>query len=268
VCLSGAGGDELYGGYPWRYYRIFRSVSRDDYFRQYYHFWQRLVTEEQKQSLFTSSLWRKVKDRDTFGSFYRVFTFNDRLRYDRAEEHIANAMYFEIKTFLPALFIVADKLSMANSLEERIPFLDNDLVDFAQRIPIGFKLGNLEEMKRVDENELRKLRRYQGYGEGKNVLRRAMSRIIPQQVLDRRKQGFSAPDESWYRGENITYVSETLLNKRAAYRDFINPKFVERTITEHCEQKQNKRLLLWSLLCFEHWCRIFLDGWRPPDEQL
>jgi asparagine synthase (glutamine-hydrolysing) len=268
VCLSGAGGDELYGGYPWRYYRIFRSVSRDDYFRQYYHFWQRLVTEEQKQSLFTSSLWRKVKDRDTFGSFYRVFTFNDRLRYDRAEEHIANAMYFEIKTFLPALFIVADKLSMANSLEERIPFLDNDLVDFAQRIPIGFKLGNLEEMKRVDENELGKLRRYQGYGEGKNVLRRAMSRIIPQQVLDRRKQGFSAPDESWYRGENITYVSETLLNKRAAYRDFINPKFVERTITEHCEQKQNKRLLLWSLLCFEHWCRIFLDGWRPPDEQL
>jgi len=265
VCLSGAGGDELYGGYPWRYYRVFRSVSRDDYFRQYYAFWQRLVPDEEKEHLFTSNLWRKVKDRDTFRPFYRVFTFNDRLRYEHPEEHIANAMYFEIKTFLAALFIVGDKLSMANSLEERIPFLDNDLVDFAQRIPIRLKLGNLEEMKSIDENELRKLRHYQSFQEGKNVLRRAMSRIIPQQVLNRRKQGFSAPDESWYRGENVSYLKEVLLNKRAAYRDFIRPKFVEKTVAEHCEQRKNKRLLLWSLLCFEHWCRIFLDGQRPED---
>jgi asparagine synthase (glutamine-hydrolysing) len=172
-------------------------------------------------------------------------------------------MYFEIKTFLPALFIVGDKLSMANSLEERVPFMDNDLVDFAQKVPIKYKLGSLEEMKRIDENELKKLRRYQMYEEGKNVLRSAMSHLIPQEIVKRRKQGFSAPDESWYRGENIDYLKDVLLNKRAAYRDFISPKFVERTITEHCDQRKNKRLLLWSLLCFEHWCKIFLDGKRP-----
>ncbi|RLB94485.1 MAG: asparagine synthase (glutamine-hydrolyzing) [Deltaproteobacteria bacterium] len=265
VCLSGAGGDELYGGYPWRYYRVFRSVSRDDYFRQYYDFWQRLVTDQDKQRLFTQGIWHQVKERDTFRTFSRVFTFNEKLKYDRPEDHIANALYFEIKTFLPALFIVGDKLSMANSLEERVPFLDNDLVDFAQRVPIKYKLGDLKEMKKIDENEVRKLRRYQVYDDGKNVLRKAMSHLVPQEIIKRKKQGFSSPDESWYRGENIKYVKETLLNKRAAYRDFINPGFVEKTITEHCEQKQNKRLLLWSLLCFEHWCRIFLDGWKPQN---
>jgi asparagine synthase (glutamine-hydrolysing) len=263
VCLSGAGGDELYGGYPWRYYRVFRSVSRDDYFRQYYSFWQRLVPDEEKVRLFTQSLWRMVKDRDTFRTFNRVFTFNKNLLYDNPEEHIANAMYFEIKSFLHALFIVGDKLSMANCLEERVPFLDNDLVNFAQKVHIRYKLENFEEMKKVDENELKKLRRYQFYCEGKNVLRRAMSGLIPQEIIQRKKQGFSAPDESWYRGEEVDYLKRVLLNKRAAYRDFINPKFVEKTIREHCDQRKNKRLLLWSLLCFEHWCKIFLDGQRP-----
>jgi asparagine synthase (glutamine-hydrolysing) len=263
VCLSGAGGDELYGGYPWRYYRVFKSVSRDDYFRQYYNFWQRLMPDEEKANLFTQGLWRKVRDRDTFRTFNRVFTFNDRLVYHNPEQHIANAMYFEIKTFLPALFIVGDKLSMANSLEERVPFLDNDLVDFAQKVPIKYKLENFEEMKKIDENELKKLRRYQTFDEGKNVLRSAMSHLVPQEIIKRKKQGFSAPDESWYRGENIDYLKGVLLNKRAAYRDFISPKFVERKIVEHCDQMKNQRLLLWSLLCFEHWCRIFLDGQKP-----
>jgi asparagine synthase (glutamine-hydrolysing) len=157
---------------------------------------------------------------------------------------------------------------MANSLEERVPFMDNDLVDFAQRVPINYKLGNLEKMKHLDENELNKLRMYLQYDDGKNVLRRAMAKLIPERILGRKKQGFSAPDESWYRGENIQYVRHTLLNKRAAYRDFINPKFVEKVIEEHCDRKTNNRLLIWSFLCFEWWCKIFLDGWRPHDGEI
>jgi asparagine synthase (glutamine-hydrolysing) len=268
VCLSGAGGDELYGGYPWRYYRVFRSVNQEQYFREYYKFWQRLVPDGQKADLFSKDVLSKVIDYDTFRIFSRVFTFNEKLKYDRPEDHIANALYFEIKTFLPALFLVGDKLSMANSLEERVPFMDNDLVDFAQRVPINYKLGNLEKMKHLDENELNKLRMYLQYDDGKNVLRRAMAKLIPERILGRKKQGFSAPDESWYRGENIQYVRHTLLNKRAAYRDFINPKFVEKVIEEHCDRKTNNRLLIWSFLCFEWWCKIFLDGWRPHDGEI
>lgn len=262
VCLSGAGGDELYAGYPWRYYHVLGALGRDHYLRQYYDFWQRLVSDHDKPTFFTEDLWRGVKYRDTFRTFSRVFTFNEGLTYDSPEEHIANSLYFEIKTFLAGLFIVGDKLSMANGLEERIPFLDNDLVDFAQRIPIRHKLANLGTIKKFDENETKKLRRYREFDNGKNVLRSAMSNLLPPEVLRRRKQGFSAPDESWYRGEALEYVRGVLLDKKAAYRDFINPRFVARIVERHSSGQENYRLLLWSFLCFEFWCEIFLDGRR------
>jgi len=261
VCLSGAGGDELYAGYPWRYYRVSGAVGRDDYFRQYYSFWQRLVSDrDKKDGLFTNDIRRQVKEWDTFRTFSRVFTFNEQLKYDAPEEHIANSLYFEIKTFLAGLLLVGDKLSMAHGLEERVPFLDNDLVDFSQRIPIGHKLMNFEQIKRMDENETRKLRRYQATSEGKNVLRQAMTDILSAEILKRKKQGFSAPDESWYRGESLAYVQEILLNKRASYRDFINPRYVKQVVEEHVAGRKNHRLLLWSFLSFEWWCKIFLDG--------
>ena len=263
VCLSGAGGDELYAGYPWRYYRVFDAVGRDDYFRQYYEFWQSLVSDKDKPQLFTKAVWQQINDKDTFRIFSRVFTFNRRLKYFSPEEHIANSLYFEIKTFLTGLFIVGDKLSMAHGLEERVPFLDNDLVNFAQRIPIRYKLANLETIKRYDENDSKKLRRHQECDEGKNVLRNAMTSMLSREVLKRRKQGFSAPDESWYRGEAFEYVKKVLLNKRAAYRDFLNPRFVTKILEDHATGGKNYRLLLWSFLCFEWWCKIFLDGKRP-----
>ncbi|MBF0527043.1 MAG: asparagine synthase (glutamine-hydrolyzing) [Deltaproteobacteria bacterium] len=182
VCLTGVGGDELYGGYPWRYYRVLRSVSQDAYLREYYNFWQRLVPDKDKHRLFTPAMWKQVKGQDTFKIFTQVFALNPALRYDTPEEQVANALYFEIKTFLASLFLVGDKLSMANSLEERFPFMDNDLVDFAMRIPIRHKLANLQEMKVIDENELMKWRHHRKSAEGKNVLRRAMSRLMPDEV--------------------------------------------------------------------------------------
>ncbi|HOX22057.1 MAG TPA: asparagine synthase (glutamine-hydrolyzing) [Elusimicrobiales bacterium] len=268
VCLTGAGGDELYGGYPWRYYRVLHSMDQEAFFKEYYGFWQRLVPDEDKNQLFTADTLRATSDvRDPYDIFRRVFTFNDSLKYDNPEDHIANCLYFEAKTFLHALFLLGDKLSMASSLEERVPFMDNDLVEFAQRIPIQHKLANLEKMKKLDENEAGKLRRFQlQFDDGKNALRRAMSRLIPEQIINRQKQGFSAPDESWYRGENLQYVKDLLMGKRAASREFLNPAYVERIITEHSEKGINHRLLIWSMLSFEWWCKIFLEG-VPVDER-
>src|SRR5690606_705257 len=164
VCLQGTGGDELFGGYPWRYYRIFRSISQEDFFQQYYAFWQRLVPDPDNGPLFTDHVRRRVDLSEPRRIFERVFRFNPRLRYDTPENHINNSLYFEIKTFLPGLLLVGDKLSMANGLEERFPFLDNALVNFAQRIPVRHKLGRLELMKRVDENQLRHKRKvYEEY---------------------------------------------------------------------------------------------------------
>lgn len=260
VCLSGGGGDELYAGYPWRYYRVFRCIDREDFFREYYAYWQRLVPDCEKPELFTPSIWKSIAGQDTFQIFRRVFTFNDNLCYNTPEDHVANSLYFECKTFLHGLFVIGDRLAMANGLEERFPFVDNDLVDFTQRIPIRYKLRNLENMKRIDENELLKLRKYQQqYDDGKYVLRQAMNRLIPPQILSRKKQGFSSPEESWFRGQNLPYVKDTLLNPKAASRDYLQPSYVRRIVNEHTQGNQNYRLLIWSLLCFEWWCKIFLE---------
>ena len=260
VCLQGTGGDELFGGYPWRYYKVFDSISQKDFFNQYYDFWQRLVPDDKKEELFTEQVLKKIDIKAPRTVFERVFTFNDNLKYDKPQEHIINSMYFEIKTFLSSLFLVGDKLSMAHGLEERFPFMDNDLVDLAMSIPIEFKLGNLEkEIKKLDENlTSKKLKAYQEYSDGKNILRKAMKNYIPKQIIDRKKQGFSAPDESWYRGANANYVKEILLSEDTKSTKYINKDFIIKIIDQHMNQNINHRLLIWSLLNFEWWCKIFL----------
>jgi asparagine synthase (glutamine-hydrolysing) len=261
VCLQGTGGDELYGGYPWRYYRVFQSLNQQAFFDNYYSFWQRLVPDEEKKTLFTTSVYNDINISDPRKAFERVFTFNPKLKYDTPEEHIQNSLYFEIKTFLPGLLLVGDKLSMANGLEERFPFLDNDLVNFSQIIPIKHKLANLETNKRLDENVFGiKKKVYQEFDDGKNVLRKAMLDIIPQSIVNRKKQGFSAPDESWYRGENAEYIKKMLLNKKTVSSQFINPEYVEKIVDEHINKRINHRLLIWSFMNFEWWCKLFLNG--------
>ncbi|HAH50378.1 MAG TPA: asparagine synthase (glutamine-hydrolyzing) [Balneola sp.] len=263
VCLQGTGGDELFGGYPWRYYKVFDSLSQKDFFNQYYGFWQRMVPDDDKDQLFTNSVYRQIDTNEPREIFERVFTFNDKLKYDTPEEHIQNSLYFEIKTFLNGLLIVGDKLSMANGLEERFPFLDNDLVDFAQQVPVKYKLGNLQsEINRINENAPASVKRklsYQTYDDGKNVLRKAMTNLIPEKIINRKKQGFSAPEESWYRGENAEYVKEILLNGNTVSSDYINRDYISKVVDEHINKNQNHRLLIWSLLNFEWWCRIFLN---------
>ena len=260
VCLQGTGGDELYGGYPWRYYRVFQSLDQKSYFDNYYGFWQRLVNDETKKELFTDSIYSSINIDKPREVFERVFTFNKKLKYDTPEQHINNSLYFEIKTFLPGLLLVGDKLAMANGLEERFPFLDNELVNFAQKIPVKHKLGNLQNMKKIDENISSKKNKYQEFNDGKNVLRKAMMDFIPESIVNRKKQGFSAPDESWYRGENADYIKELLLNKKTVSSEFINPKYVEKIINEHMNDRVNHRLLIWSFMNFEWWCRLFLNN--------
>ena len=261
VCLQGTGGDELYGGYPWRYYRVHQSLDQKSFLNNYYGFWQRLVSDEQKRELFTEKIFNQINISKPRIVFERVFTFNKKLKYDTPEQHINNSLYFEIKTFLPGLLLVGDKLSMANGLEERFPFLDNDLVNFAQKIPVKHKLGNLENMKKIDENIAGDKRRiYKEFDDGKNVLRKAMMKFLPESIIHRKKQGFSAPDESWYRGENANYIKELLLNKRTVSAEFVNIDFIKKIVNEHIDKRINHRLLLWSFMNFEWWCRLFLNG--------
>lgn len=260
VCLQGTGGDELFGGYPWRYYKVFDSLSQEDFFEQYYEFWQRLVPDSEKKELFTQGVLEQIDLQAPRRVFERVFTFNDKLKYDTPQDHINNSLYFEIKTFLSSLFLVGDKLSMAHGLEERFPFMDNDLVDFAMKIPVEHKLGNLQdEIDLIDENSERKKKMYREYDDGKNILRKAMQDYIPEKIINQKKQGFSAPDESWYRGENATYIKELLLDSKTLSTEFVSKDYIEKIVKEHLEEGKNHRLLIWSFLSFECWCRIYLN---------
>jgi len=259
VCLQGAGGDELFGGYPWRYYRVFKSLNQNEFFDNYYDYWQRLVNDQDKVNLFQKHVFNNIDITAPKKTFERVFTFNKKLRYETPEDHIQNSLYFEIKTFLSGLLTVGDKLAMANSLEERFPFLDNDLVEFAQKIPIKHKLKTLGTMKQLDEDETRRNQKYfQKYNDGKNVLRSAMKELLPKKILTKMKQGFSSPEESWYRGENAQYVQELMMSSRIKSSEFIDPQFVQKIIKEHIGKKKNNRLLIWSFISFEWWCKTFL----------
>ncbi|MDA7531542.1 asparagine synthase (glutamine-hydrolyzing) [Akkermansiaceae bacterium] len=262
VCLQGTGGDELFGGYPWRYYKVFDSLDQKQFFDQYYNFWQRLVSDEDKLKLFQPDILAEIDLTQPRRVFENVFKFNESLKYEKPEDHINNSLYFEIKTFLPGLFLVGDKLAMANGLEERFPFMDNDLVDFAMKVPVKHKLGNLEdEISRIDENSTSDIKQklsYREYDDGKNVLRKAMQGFIPESIINRKKQGFSAPDESWYRGENADYIKELLLSQETLSTKYIQREYIEKVVNEHLQEGINHRLLIWSFMNFEWWCRIFL----------
>jgi len=258
VVLSGAGGDELFGGYPWRYYRGINPKDMNDYLARYYDYWQRMVADDDKKKLFNHDVYQQVKDYSTFEVFCSVFDRSDIVPQTN-EDYIAKSMYFEIKTFLHGLFVVEDKISMAHSLETRVPFLDNDLVDFALKIPVTLKLSNLDRMVTIDEDELGKLRRYyQTTSDGKKILRQAMQELVPREILEREKQGFSAPDASWFRGESIDYVKQLLLDPKAKIYEYLNPDYIQRRLEEHVSGKFNHRLFIWSLLSFEWWNREFM----------
>jgi asparagine synthase (glutamine-hydrolysing) len=257
VVLSGAGGDELFGGYPWRYYRIAQSQNFEHYIDQYYEFWQRLVDNENLARMF-APVWPDVSDVQTRDVFRDVFaTHEDNGR--GAEDYINRSLYFEAKTFLHGLFVVEDKLSMAHGLEARVPFMDNDLVDFAMQCPVSLKLNNLAEVLRINENEPGgKQRKYfQKTNDGKQILREMMARYIPVEITRAEKQGFSSPDATWFKGESIDFVRRSLLNGKARIYDVLDRNTVGSLIEEHMKGEQNRRLLIWSLLNVEQWLHEF-----------
>jgi asparagine synthase (glutamine-hydrolysing) len=258
VVLAGTGGDELFAGYPWRYYRAVVNDDFEDYIDKYYSFWQRLLSNDEIQAVF-QPIWGEVKHLSTRDIFKSVFN-KPAHRFTRPEDYVNHSLYFEAKTFLHGLLVVEDKLSMAHSLETRVPFLDNDLVDFAMKIPARFKLGSLTDIVRLNENEKgnKTAKYFQKTKDGKLLLRKAMERYIPASVTDREKQGFSAPDASWFKGESIDYVRHKLYNGHSKIYEFLSQNAVQQLVGEHLEGKKNRRLLIWSLLNVEEWCDKFL----------
>lgn len=260
VVLAGSGGDELFGGYPWRYYRAVVNDNFEQYVDKYYKYWQRLIPNTVIRDVF-QPIWSKVNKVWTRDIFRDVFSHH-LSNLTRPEDYINHSLYLEAKTFLHGLLVVEDKLSMAHGLETRVPFLDNQIVDFAMQLPISAKLGNLGEVIRLNENEPGP--KTQSYfdktQDGKLLLRRAMQRYVPVAITEAVKQGFSAPDASWFKGESIDYVRRRLMQKDAKLFSFLDRTSIQRLVSDHLDGKVNRRLLIWSLLSVETWCDIFLGN--------
>ncbi|MDP6450029.1 MAG: asparagine synthase (glutamine-hydrolyzing) [Lentisphaeria bacterium] len=258
VCLSGTGGDELFGGYPWRYYRAVVNDDFEHYIDKYYLFWQRLIPNSTLRNVFApiSSDVEHVWTRDIFRDVFQ----HHANELSTPEDYVNHSFYFEAKTFLHGLLLVEDKLSMAHGLETRVPFLDNDLVDFAMKIPVREKLGNLDKVVRLNENVpgKRTSKYFEKARDGKQLLRQVMERYIPRKVTQGIKQGFSAPDASWFKGDSIDYVRRRLYDNDARIYTFLDRTAIQALVDEHLEGRQNRRLLIWSLLNVESWCERFL----------
>jgi len=236
VVLAGAGGDELFAGYPWRYEHVLTARGRGDFAERYGAYWSILLPDAEKAAFFAGDLARAARGFSATDAVAGV------IGDAPADDPLHLALTFEARTYLQGLFIVEDKLSMAHSLESRVPFLDNDLVDFVSAMPSGYKLRD---------------------GVGKDVLRKAMRGLIPDHILNARKQGFAPPEDAWFRGAALPYLKETLLGARALQRGLFQPDAVRRVLDEHAAGARNHKKLLWSLLCLEWWQRIFLDGEVP-----
>ena len=256
--LAGTGGDELFAGYPWRYFTSNNEIGFDGYVEQYYYYWQRLVDNCDLIRLI-SPMASDADDVCTMDIFKSVLSTHC-IEPTRPEDYINQSLYLEAKTFLHSLFIVEDKLSMAHGLETRLPFMDNDLVDFAMRCPVRLKLKNLSPLIMVDENQPGSKRStyFEKTHDGKQIMRKAMQSYLPLSISQAPKQGFSSPDASWFKGRSIDFVRLKLLNPKSSLYSYLDYNTTHELVSQHLSGRANRRLLIWSLLNLQTWIDLNL----------
>jgi asparagine synthase (glutamine-hydrolysing) len=146
----------------------------------------------------------------------------------------------DMATYLHELLMKQDQMSMAASIESRVPFLDDDLVSYVSRLPSRFKLRAWQT---------------------KSILREAVRDVVPRAVLERRKMGFPVPMASWLRRpEWAGAVDDLLLGSRTTARGWFDPQEVRRLLGEHCAGRANHSERLWLLINFELWQRVVCEG--------
>lgn len=152
-------------------------------------------------------------------------------------------MHVDFETYLPEdVLTKVDRMSMAHSLESRVPLLDISVVELASRLPADFKIRG---------------------GERKRIFRQAAARILPASTLARPKRGFAVPVGAWFRGALRELCTDVLQSSRARQRGYFDPRYVDRLIDDHLSGQRAHNMRLWQLLVFELWHREYLD--RPID---
>jgi len=273
VMLSGMGGDEVFAGYPRQMAmkiagaldpvpqllrrpfmraieyalpgglpgkltaplrnakKFARSAALD--FENRYLGYQTYFTDEAKQRLYADDLRAETRDLDAYAAHRRYF--------QRAKEAapLNQLLYVDMKTFLPCLnLMTTDKTSMAANLEVRVPFLNKEMIAFAARMPPTLKLKGLKR---------------------KYIFKRAAEKLLPRDVVWRKKAGFGAPIRSWLRGPLKPMVNDLLSEETIKRRRLFRPQEVRRVIDANLSGRQDYNLQVFQLLNLELWMRAFID---------
>jgi asparagine synthase (glutamine-hydrolysing) len=265
VVLSGDGGDELFGGYErylphpnverfdrhaagvgralaaaaWRRIphgvrgrNFLRHVARDPQGRYldsvtFYH-------ADERRALLSSDVRSELADWDAERYFSAPFARLGQLPVT------SQMMAFDFETYLPEDCLTkVDRMSMAHSIESRVPLLDQGVIDFAARLPGRFKIHN---------------------GMRKHLLKALAYRLVPRELLERPKQGFAVPIGAWFKGSMREAFGDILASASARQRGYFDYRFVDRILDEHLSGKRDHALRLWQLLVFELWLRQYVDA--------
>jgi asparagine synthase (glutamine-hydrolysing) len=186
-----------------------------------------------QQQLLTSDTIERIGGIDPYAGVREVLTHTD------AQSLLDRLLYADIKTYLHELLMKQDQMSMAASVESRVPFLDHKLVEFTSSLPERLKLRGWTT---------------------KYVLRQSMKGVLPAAIVDRPKMGFPVPISSWFRGAYSSVLDEYVLSSRAVERGIFNHEFVRALVEQHQRGEANHSERLWSLVNLEIWFRRFIDG--------
>lgn len=270
VCLSGTGGDELFAGYRrylvetlfQRYQRYPKSiqslamqlakllpVSRASALKEYFLLLKRFLacqdtspmlrhismmtcfSDEMKRELCSETLMREWTPENPIAKQYK--------KTDTLDD-LTRTLSADFYTYLPEdLLVKEDRMTMAASLEGRVPFLDVEFMEYVASIPSSLKAHNLTT---------------------KYIFKEAMRPLLPSAIIDRRKHGFGVPVGEWFKKELKTYATEVFQDSRTQQRGFFNSGYVMSLLDKHQEGLQDFSPQLWTLLMFELWCREYLDS--------
>jgi len=275
VALSGLGGDELFAGYE-RYlgFKLRSLYSRIPLFLreniisslvekiperadghytvnhikrfvrsgslppdQAYMSYLSILSSDLRTSFFSEA--------DKYNKYYDecsdlVLSYFNSSNVHGGKDSLDRALYCDIKTYLPEdILALTDRISMLHSLEVRVPFIDHKLMEFCATIPPEIRMKGFKK---------------------KYLLKKAVSNLLPEEVINHRKQGFVGPTSIWIKTDLKPYILELLSEKNLDMHGFINPKTVKRLLDEHFTGKQIHDKLIWALLIFQKWFNVNMEG--------
>ena len=194
--------------------------------------WTGSFSETEKGCLYSGDITDCLKGTSNFK------IFRDHYEKESMNDELTRLLYLDLKTYLSDdILVKADRMSMANSLEVRSPFLDFKLAEFVSNIPIQFKLRGFEK---------------------KYILKKAVSKILPRSVVYRSKKGFSIPAGLWIRTHLKEMTMDLLNTRKIKEQGFFNPAFVSKLLDKHIKGEEDNGYRIWGLLVFSIWHETFI----------